>query len=147
LWHNKPRQAIKALAISATPVFYHAAETRKEMHRHEELEPPKSARLALWLLGCIIAYFVCMLFYGPFIILSAPWFPLGLFYFFDHNARNDFLLTFLGWVIYLPLTLALFRIRHRWRFYVVYGVFLTLLCLNAVGCHKAIEHAPIGTLS
>ena len=97
---------------------------------------PFKMRLGLWLLawlavGIPTAYAVLGDWPG---VLFLPLFPQGLAYFIDPRLKNAFL--FLGWIVYIALTIVLLRTRSWLGYLALYILFCGLLIVNGVGCAR-----------
>lgn len=63
-------------------------------------------------------------------------FPFGLWAILHvEPSNNEIGAAFLGWMIYIPLTIVVMLQKKRRLFYIFYGLLLGLLILNVAGCH------------
>jgi hypothetical protein len=104
----------------------------------------KSAKRCFWL-GAWLGVILTVLVIKPSYVLLAPFFPVGLFYWFPNGESMAiwawFLILpmFIGWPIYIFLTIVLFRTKKRATFLVIYFIFCLLLALNVGGCQHVLK--------
>lgn len=104
-----------------------------------ELALPNSKKWGLWYGTCGLAL---LLLADGFLFL--PRFPLGLFTFFGviksstSESATD-LLTGLGWIMYLVLTVLASRTKSKRAYFALYTVLCIALILNVVGCRAVLD--------
>jgi hypothetical protein len=111
----------------------------------EFLKQPISDRFkgALW----CVAWVLVILIMKPINVLAAPLFPLGLLALVPRGEEKAIILSmyvipgFVGWTIYILLSVAMSRTSKKGTFLLAYIVFCTVLALNVVGCKRTLEAA------
>jgi hypothetical protein len=104
----------------------------------------KSAKRRFWL-AAWIGVILTVLLIKPSYVLSAPFFPVGLFAWLPNGENKAiwawFLIfpMFIGWPIYFFLTMIMFRTQKRATFIVTYVIFCILLALNVGGCQHILK--------
>lgn len=81
-----------------------------------------------------------------FVLIAVPAFPLGLLWFIDpswcnYDSNVGFELVWCIWPVYLAMAVALFAIKQRIKYFLIYGIMCLLLILNVLGCHL-LMHDP-----
>ncbi len=98
----------------------------------------------MWAAAWAVATVAMVLPY-PWLLLFAWAFPFGLFVFIlptDSDQIGGWLLLFVGWLLYIALTIYGLRQDRRTRFFVTYTVLCVLLILNVGGCHYNLNKTP-----
>ena len=88
---------------------------------------------------------VCLI-TNPQSILAAPFFPLGLIACLP-NGEDKAIAGWMkgtwitGWVVYAVLSVAMFQVKRRGLFFVIFVIFCILLLLNISGCNRVMTAA------
>jgi hypothetical protein len=108
---------------------------------------PLSASIKLrFLLGAWGFVILICLATNPQSILAAPFFPIGLIACLPNGEEKAIAgwmrgAWIIGWVVYALLFIAMFQIKKRGVFFLVFIIFCILLLLNISGCQRIAEAA------
>lgn len=81
----------------------------------------------------------------PFIMPRLAWlFPMGLVFHSPSDEVTQNLICFLGWLLYLGLSIYGLTRRDRRYFYLAYAILIVLLVLNVTGCRVEISQMHFG---
>lgn len=117
---------------------------RHERSRVDTVSITPNRKILLWLLAWF-AVTALMTGFQSFIMLRfAWWFPMGLAFHLASDKRTQDLVCFLGWLLYLGLSIYGLTRRDRRYFYLAYAILIVLLVLNVTGCHVEMSQIHFG---
>lgn len=99
-----------------------------------------------YLLGaCSFVILICLA-TNPQSILAAPFFPIGLIACLPNGEEKAIAgwmrgAWIIGWVVYALLFIAMFQVKKRGVFFLIFIIFCILLLLNISGCQRITEAA------
>lgn len=83
---------------------------------------------------------------NPSSILTAPFFPIGLLVWLpkgEEKAVTGWMTGawMTGWILYLSLSVIMFKTKKSGVFFILFAIFFALLVLNVVGCQRVMSAA------